>query len=178
MVIPNFFCKDWKNLRNVLVIRNLHVLKLRLCVHRRHQFPGARRVRRFNPVFQFPGVRISSIFLSPHLRILDRILAWIGPHLFPGGGNDRLVLHRLDLPDLAEDSSSHSTGCATPDSRGSTSPSPDSLALVLPSVNLHWKSFLAFLFDMALCFLIGSRRKLLKWQQENEKTMMLNTRRR
>ena len=48
----------------------------------------------------------------------------------------------LDHSYLAEGSSSHSTGCATPDSWVSTSPSPNSLVLVLPSVNLYWKSLL------------------------------------
>ena len=58
-------------------------MKLLLCVHLSHQFPGASRARRFLPVFLFPGVCILSVFLSPHLRILDWILAWV-PLLFPG----------------------------------------------------------------------------------------------
>ena len=75
--------------------------------------------------------------------------------------SDRLVLHRpspdwLDLSDLAEGSSSHKGLCNT----------------------RFWtftgSRFLP-LFDMVLCFLIGSERKLLKWLQEDiEKFVMLN----
>ena len=74
------------------------------------------------------------------------ISAWV-PHQFPGAREHRLVLFRQSLDrrgcsNLEEGSSSHSTGCATPDSWVWTSPSPNSLALVLPPVNLHWKSLL------------------------------------
>ena len=103
--------------------------------------------RRFNPVFLFPRFCILSVFLSPHLRIFDWILTWVSPHQISQSQNDRLVLHRhfpdwLDCSNLVEGSSMHSTGCASPDSWVSTSPSPNSLALALPLVNLHWNSFL------------------------------------
>ena len=45
-----------------------------------HQFPGAGRSRRFILVSLFPGVCMLSVFMSPHLRIFDWILAWDGPH--------------------------------------------------------------------------------------------------
>ena len=74
------------------------------------------------------------------------ISAWV-PHQFPDAREHRLVLFRQsldrrDCSNLEEGSSSHSTGCATPDSWVWTSPSPNALALVLPPVNLHWKSLL------------------------------------
>ena len=160
-----FHCKCWatcndsqlllrklENLRQVLVIWDHHVVKLCLCVHRQHQFFRAGRVRRFIPVSLFPRVCMLSVFLSPHLRIFDWILALVCPHRFPGAGLTAsffIGLHPdwLDLSDLAEGSSSHSTGCATPDSQFSTSPP---LASVSPSVNLHWKSLLASLWHGTL----------------------------
>ena len=162
----------------------LHVLKLCLCVHRPHKFPCAGRARRFIPVSLFPGLCMLSVFLSSHLRIFGWILALVSPHQFPGASLTTSSFIHIPWIDgisqnPAEDSSSHSTGCAAPDSWVSTSPSPDSLALVLPSVNLHWKSHPDLSLTWRSAFLIGSERKLLKWMQENiEKFIMWNKRRR
>ena len=135
------------------------------CVHLPHQFPGASRARRCTPLSLFPGVCILSVFLSPHLRILDWILAWVGPLQFPEARMTASLLHRhfpdcLDCSDLSEGCSSHSTACATPDSWVSTSPSSKSWALILPSVNLHWKSFLVLFFDIGTLLLDRLREKI------------------
>ena len=114
---------------------------------RPQQFPGACRARRFNPVFLFQRVCILSVVLSPHLRKFVCILAWV-PHQFPGVRITAVFFSRFsrDWGDCSSScgrfSSSHSTGCASPDSWVSTSPSTNSLAWVLPSVNLHWKLLL------------------------------------
>ena len=87
-----------ENRRQVLIIRDPHVMKLLLCVPLSHQFPGASRALRFLPVFLFPGVCILIVFLSPHLRILDWILAWV-PLLFPGAritASFFFGIHRVD----------------------------------------------------------------------------------
>ena len=54
-VIPILFLQKMKDLRHVLMVCVLHVLKLCLCVHRPHKFPCASRVRRFLPSALFPG---------------------------------------------------------------------------------------------------------------------------
>ena len=146
-----FHCKCWVTccdsqlLQMMENLRDLHALKICLCVHWPHRFPWASRVRRFMPISMFPRVSMLSVFLSPHLRIFDWILAWVSPHRLPGANLTASLfidIFWIDwVPDLAEGFSSHSTGCASPDSR--VSPSPGSLALVSPLVNLHWKSLLA-----------------------------------
>ena len=158
-------------------------MKLLLCVHLSHQFLGASRARRFLLVFLFPGVRILSVFLSPHMRVLDWILAWV-PLLFPGAGitasfffgillidgiaqilrrvlprSERVVQHQIHGFDFAI------AGFTVFGFAIGERPSLEVASCPL--------------FEMTLCFLIGSERKLLKWLQENiEKFMMLNKRRR
>ena len=91
---------------------------------------------------------------------------------FPGLMGSLKILRRV-LPRTLR------TGCGTPDSWGSTSPSPNSLASVLPSVSLQWKSLRVLSETWHSVFTIGRERKLLKRLQENiEKIMMLNKRRR
>ena len=152
-------------LRHVLMVRVLHVFKL--CSWCSLPAPLSLCSRNLNvecfPVASLESIRLFGFGLSGQVS-----LYW----------SDFLVLHRHSphrphISNPVEDFPSRSTGCVTPDSW--VSPSPESLASVSPSVNLHWESLL----DMALCFPIGSERKLLEWLQENiEKLMMLNKRRR
>ena len=159
-----------------------HVLKLLLCVHRPHQFPGTSWAPRFNSVFLFPRVCILCVFLSPHLWIIDWISACV-PHQFPDAKITALFFFRLSLDSR--------------DWQVLRRLLPRTQRVVQHQIHgsrlrhrqIHWlwfchrltftgSSFLSSL-DMALCFLIGSERKLLKWLQENiEKFMMLNIRRR
>ena len=88
-----------ENLRHVLMVCDLHVLKMCLCVHRPHRYPWASLVRRFIPVSLFPGVGMLCVFLSPHLRMFDWILAWVSPHRFPGArmtASFFIDIHQID----------------------------------------------------------------------------------
>ena len=160
-------------------------MKLCLCFHRPHQVPGAgaSRIRRFTPVSLIPRVCILSMFLSHHLRILDWILVWVGPLQFPEGRMtasffigmlqiDRIsqILRRFFLT-LNGLCNTRFVGFdfANAGFNGIR------FAIGEPSLEVASCPF----FDIALCFLIGSERKLLKWLQENiEKFTMLNKRRR
>ena len=79
-----FLLQRLENFRQLMMICDLPVLKHCLCVHRPHKCPCACRARRFIPVSLSQGVCMLSVFLPPHLRIFDWILAWVGPHQFPG----------------------------------------------------------------------------------------------
>ena len=184
-----FHCKCWatcsdsqlllrklENLRQVLVIWDHHVVKLCLCVHRQHQFFRASRVRRFIPVSLFPRVCMLSVFLSPHLRIFDWILALVSPHRFPGAGLTASFF--IGLPQI--DWISQILRRVLPRTQRVVQHQIHGFRL-----RLHWRRFrhrwtftgsrFLPLFDMVLCFLIGSERKLLKWLQEDiEKFVMLN----
>ena len=143
-----------EDLRNVLMVCVLNVLKLWPWSHCPYQFPCTGRVRRYLPDVRNPMIWMLNFFLSPHLTTFD---------FWALGGPCKFHCTSMD--------------CVTPSWRVSSS--PESLVLVSPSVNLHWKSFLDLFFDMALCFPIASERNLLKWLHENiDKLTMLNKRRR
>ena len=75
-------------------------------------------------------VCMSSVFM-PYLRVFDWILSWVSPHRFPRAGTTASFFdfHRIDWV-------SHVLRRVLPRTRRVVL--PNSLALVLPSVNLHW----------------------------------------
>ena len=124
-----------------------------------------------------------SVFLSPHLRILDWISACI-PHQFPDTNlNTDLILFGIPLVDgiaeilrrvfLASNGLCNTRFMGLDfDIAGLVG---SGFAIGEPSLDVAS----CLLFAMALCFLIGSESKLLKSLQENiEKLKMLNKRRR
>ena len=167
-----------EDLRHVLMVRELHILKFRSWSCCLHKFPCAGKVRSFSWLhcFQesehwafscrFTWERSTSGFWVVCTRFLVLVWAPCPSSTFPGltgypksYGRFSLVLHGLRKTKL--------TGLAVAWTVGFGS------AIGEPSLELvSWP-----LFDMALCFSIGSERKLQKWLQENiEKLIMLNKR--
>ena len=150
-VIPNFFCENWKTFVKywwfeiIMLLNSVFVFTASTSFFELVEFEDSSLslVSKSLHVECFPVTSLENIRLDLGFG-LSAPVSW--------SWSDRLVLHRpspdwLDLSDLAEGSSSHSTGCATPDSQFSTSPP---LASVSPSVNLHWKSLLASLWHGTL----------------------------
>ena len=144
-VIPNFFCKCWKTFgkywwieilmlwtsffvftsrTSFLVLVELEGSSMPSCFQESASCVFSCRLTWENSIGCRLGFRISFLMLGPPPCSFSTFPDW------------------RSCSNLADGSSSHSTGCTTPDSWVSTSPSPNSLALVLPSVNLHWKSLL------------------------------------
>ena len=151
----------------------LHVLKLCPWSRGPYKFPCTSRVRRYLHVVLFPRMWVLSFFLFPHMRTFD-FCALGGPYKFPCTSLttlsfvsilqvDRIsqILRRIFPRELSGLIFAGIIGCG--------------FATGEPSLEVaSWP-----LFDTALCFPIGSGRKLLKWLQENvEKFIMLNKRRR
>ena len=144
------------------------------------KFRCTSRVRRFLPVALFPRIWMLSVFLSPHLRIFD-FWTLVGPYKFPC--TSLTTLSFIDVPRI--DRILKSCGRFSLALNGLCDTRLMGLAFARiigfgfaidePSLEVVcWP-----LLDMALCFPIGSERKLLKWLQENiEKLMMFNKRRR
>ena len=164
-----------EDLRHVLMVWVLHVLKVCCWSRCPYKFLCTSGVRRFLLVALFPGIWILSIFLSLHSRTFDFlgfgwavqvsfVLVWL-PCL-----SSTFTGLTPDVPNPAEDFLSRSTGCVTPSwwSRFRWN---------------HWfrfrhrwtftgSRFLTSLWHGALLI-------LLEWLQENiEKLIMLNKRRR
>ena len=128
------------------------------------------------------NLNVLSIFLSRHWRTFD---FWVlgGPYKTPCTSMTTLSFidnhqHRPDAPNPAENFPSRSTDCVTTSVTGlAFTGQPLVLGFATGEPSLEVASWP--LFDMALCFPIGSERKLLKWLQENiEKLIKLNKRRR
>ena len=132
----------------------IFMLWISFSVHFPHQFLGAGRVWRFNPVFLFPGSLHFECFpvaslenIRLDLGLTSASVSWCQEHRFFS------TFSRL-------------TGL------------PTSCGGFFLALNKLCNASCP-LFEIALCFLIGSERNLLKWLQENiEKFMMLNKRRR
>ena len=142
-VIPNFFCKKWKTI--VMYWWFVYFM------FRNSVLGVAARTSLLVPV-EFEDSSLSLCFQESEFSAFSCRLTW--EHSTSGLWvvrtsplylSDYLVLQRhspgwQDIPNPAEDFHSRSTGCVTPSWR--VSPSPESLALLSPSVNLHWKSLL------------------------------------
>ena len=153
-----------EDLRHVLMVREQHILKFRSWSCCLHKFPCAGKVRSFSWLhcFQesehwafscrFTWERSTSGFWVVCTRFLVLVWAPCPSSTFPGltgypksYGRFSLALHGLRKTKL--------TGLAVACTVGFGS------AIGEPSLELvSWP-----LFDMALCFSIGSERKLLKW---------------
>ena len=77
VVIPNFFCKHGKTLVKYWWFEILLLWNAVLVFTARSGFPE-------QVEFGDSSLSLLSVFLSLHFRIFDWILAWIGPHRFPG----------------------------------------------------------------------------------------------
>ena len=156
-----------ENLRHVVMVRVLHVFKLCSWSRCLHKFPCAGRVRRYLPVVLFPKIWILSHFLSSHLRIFD----------FWALGGLHIETCRPDVPKFCGGRSLVSHGLRNTKLTGFAFAGIIGLGFAIGERSLEVASWP--LFDMALCFPIGSERKLLKGLQETiEKFVMLNKRRR
>ena len=164
-----------EDLRHVLTVHLLHVLKLcswRCCPY---ESPCTGWVRRYTPLVPFPRILLLSSFLSSHLRILD-FWALGGLHKFPCASLTTLSfidIHRVDRTSqvLRRFSLVLHGLRKTKLTNFSIAGTIFGFAIGEPSLEVSsWR-----LYDMALCFPIGSERKSLKWCKRTSRNSWFST---